>query len=228
MNRTVGWLLLGLLLAAALGGGGPTSPAGAAHGPGWVEVVRLIDGDTTDVRTEGGAIERVRLFGYNTPELNERCFSDGIFALALHLNEFNDYPGWVYLEEGPRRIDQFGRSLYYAWVVYGGELYLLDEHMVSSGHATAWTADGQWRNGIMLAEQQARSAGRGCLWRATMPGGGATGAVGGNCHSSYPTVCIPPPPPDLDCGDIPHRRFQVVGSDPHRFDGEGDGIGCES
>lgn len=48
-----------------------------------------------------------------------------------------------------------------------------------------------------------------------------------NCHPSYPTVCIPPPPPDLDCGDIPYRRFPVVGSDPHWFDGDGDGIGCE-
>ena len=50
----------------------------------------------------------------------------------------------------------------------------------------------------------------------------------GNCHPSYPTVCIPPPPPDLDCGEIPYRRFTVVGSDPHGFDGDNDGIGCES
>lgn len=48
-----------------------------------------------------------------------------------------------------------------------------------------------------------------------------------NCHPSYPTVCIPPPPPDLDCPNIRERRFPVVGSDPHRFDGDGDGIGCE-
>jgi hypothetical protein len=48
-----------------------------------------------------------------------------------------------------------------------------------------------------------------------------------SCHPSYPDVCIPPPPPDLDCGDIPYRRFRVVGSDPHRFDGDNDGIGCE-
>ncbi len=48
-----------------------------------------------------------------------------------------------------------------------------------------------------------------------------------NCDPSYPTVCIPPPPPDLDCGDIPYRRFAVVGSDPHRFDGDDDGVGCE-
>jgi micrococcal nuclease len=50
---------------------------------------------------------------------------------------------------------------------------------------------------------------------------------GGNCHPSYPSVCIPPPPPDLNCGDISYNNFQVVGSDPHRFDGDNDGIGCE-
>ena len=51
---------------------------------------------------------------------------------------------------------------------------------------------------------------------------------GGTCHSSYPSVCIPPPPPDLDCGDITARNFAVVGADPHRFDGDNDGIGCET
>lgn len=49
----------------------------------------------------------------------------------------------------------------------------------------------------------------------------------GNCSPSYPTVCIPPPPPDLDCGEIPYRRFQVLPPDPHGFDGDHDGIGCE-
>ena len=49
-----------------------------------------------------------------------------------------------------------------------------------------------------------------------------------SCDPSYPGVCIPPPPPDLDCGDIPYSDFTVVGSDPHGFDGDGDGVGCES
>lgn len=49
----------------------------------------------------------------------------------------------------------------------------------------------------------------------------------GNCSPSYPDVCIPSGP-DLDCGDIPYRRFRVVGSDPHKFDRDNDGIGCES
>lgn len=56
----------------------------------------------------------------------------------------------------------------------------------------------------------------------------ATAAPARNCDPSYPGVCIPPPPPDLDCGDIPFRRFQVVAPDPHGFDRDADGVGCES
>ena len=49
----------------------------------------------------------------------------------------------------------------------------------------------------------------------------------GNCDPSYPDVCIPPPPPDLDCGEIPYRNFRVLPPDPHRFDRDKDGVGCE-
>ena len=49
-----------------------------------------------------------------------------------------------------------------------------------------------------------------------------------NCDPSYPDFCIPSSPPDLDCGDIPQKRFTVLPPDPHRFDGDKDGIGCES
>jgi hypothetical protein len=59
-------------------------------------------------------------------------------------------------------------------------------------------------------------------------GGGGGGAGGGNCDPSYPTVCIPPPPPDLDCSQVNATNFKVVGSDPHGFDGENDGVGCET
>lgn len=49
-----------------------------------------------------------------------------------------------------------------------------------------------------------------------------------NCDAAYPTVCIPPPPPDLDCGEIVHRNFVVLPPDPHNFDTDNDGVGCES
>jgi hypothetical protein len=49
-----------------------------------------------------------------------------------------------------------------------------------------------------------------------------------SCHPSYPDVCIASPPPNLNCDDIDARNFEVSGSDPHGFDGDNDGIGCES
>lgn len=48
-----------------------------------------------------------------------------------------------------------------------------------------------------------------------------------DCDPSYPTVCIPPAPPDLDCDEIPHANFAVRGADPHGFDHDHDGVGCE-
>ena len=48
-----------------------------------------------------------------------------------------------------------------------------------------------------------------------------------NCSPAYPNTCIPEPEPDLDCGEISYRRFKVLPPDPHMFDSDGDGIGCE-
>jgi hypothetical protein len=47
------------------------------------------------------------------------------------------------------------------------------------------------------------------------------------CHKSYPDFCIPAPPPDKNCDDIKKKNFTVKGSDPHGFDGDNDGKGCE-
>jgi uncharacterized protein YraI len=48
------------------------------------------------------------------------------------------------------------------------------------------------------------------------------------CDPSYPDLCIPPPPPDLICDDVGVDNFTVLPPDPHGFDGNGNGIGCES
>ena len=55
-----------------------------------------------------------------------------------------------------------------------------------------------------------------------------TSAQDAGCDPAYPDVCIPPAPPKLDCDDVPFRRFRVLYPDPHGFDGDHDGIGCES
>jgi hypothetical protein len=51
---------------------------------------------------------------------------------------------------------------------------------------------------------------------------------GEECDNSYPDECIPPPPPVLDCSDIDEDDFEVRGSDPHGFDDDNDGVGCET
>ena len=49
-----------------------------------------------------------------------------------------------------------------------------------------------------------------------------------NCLSSYPDFCMPPGTPDIDYPDIPFSNFAVRGNDPHHFDRDNDGVGCES
>jgi micrococcal nuclease len=49
-----------------------------------------------------------------------------------------------------------------------------------------------------------------------------------DCDSSYPNNCIPSPPPNLNCKDISDKNVEVLPPDPHGFDLDEDGIGCES
>lgn len=49
-----------------------------------------------------------------------------------------------------------------------------------------------------------------------------------DCDPSYPDMCLPPGAGDLDCKDVSQRGFQVLPPDPHGFDRDRDGIGCES
>ncbi len=58
--------------------------------------------------------------------------------------------------------------------------------------------------------------------------GGTGGGGPGNCDASYPDVCISSPPPDLDCGEIRFVNFKVLSTDPHGFDRDRDGIGCDN
>ena len=92
----------------------------------------------------------------------------------------------------------------------------------------------RWGLSVDPREEEAlRALIAGCpgYWRpfvpAPPPGATPEPASGAGCSPAYPTVCIPPPPPDLDCRDIAFRRFTVLPPDPHHFDGDHDGIGCE-
>ena len=46
-----------------------------------------------------------------------------------------------------------------------------------------------------------------------------------HCASGYVGACLPVGR-DVDCADVGHPVL-VFGSDPHRLDGDNDGVGCE-
>ena len=50
----------------------------------------------------------------------------------------------------------------------------------------------------------------------------------GKCDPAYPDFCIKSPPPDLNCPDISVTDFKVLPPDPHGFDTDKDGTGCET
>jgi micrococcal nuclease len=219
-----------------------TPPAAGRRAAEAARVAWVVDGDTIAL-ADG---RRVRLVQIDTPELGSgECYSR---ASARVLRSLLPAGARVTLEADPRldRVDRYGRLLRYVWA--GGRNVNLE--LVRRGAATVWLYDGaRGRHaGRLLAAARAARARKAGLWGAcpkavwdptaaanTGTSGPGTSkplplAPGGSrCDPSYPDVCIPPSPPDLDCGDIPYRHFRVLPPDPHRFDGrDQDGVGCET
>ena len=118
--------------------------------------------------------------------------------------------------------DKYGRLLRYVYV----DDAMVNAALVREGYARVATypPDVKYAESFLQLEREARDVGRG-LWGVS--GAVSSGVGTDGCDPAYPDVCIPPPPPDLDCGEITYRRFTVLPPDPHRFDGDKDGIGCE-
>jgi endonuclease YncB( thermonuclease family) len=212
---------------------------------GKVETVRMILVDTPETKKPNSPIE---CFGQEATAFTTDVLTGygGRIYLEKDVSERDQYGRllrYVWLDLGDHwRVD--GRDAAPA-------VYLLDEAIVRAGFGALVTfpPDVKYVDQIRAAQTFARDHQYG-LWPAC--GGGhvpltasassaaislaaptaapvrAAAALAGNCDPSYPDVCIPPPPPDLDCGDITARRFTVLPPDPHRFDGDHDGIGCES
>ncbi len=207
-------------------------------------VSRVIDGDTIEV-VIGNKKYKVRYIGIDTPEATTEIEYFGKEATAKN-KELVEGKN-VILVKDVSEVDKYDRLLRY---VYVGDVFVNYE-LVKEGYAYASTypPDVSCADTFLIAQQYARENNKG-LWAATPtppasptarptiaptkqlppppPPSQPTEEPQGNCDPSYPGVCIPPPPPDLDCKDIPYRRFKVLPPDPHRFDGDHDGIGCES
>lgn len=49
------------------------------------------------------------------------------------------------------------------------------------------------------------------------------------CSPYYPTICLLPPPPDINCPQLfPMVNIPTLPPDPHGLDADNDGIGCEA
>jgi endonuclease YncB( thermonuclease family) len=230
MKRTlVAAVVVGLGLCAAHLSAASSTEAG--------RVASVYDGDTLTL----GDNRRIRLVQIDTPELGSgECYSRAARTELLRLAPLGTRVGL----EADRRLDRrdrYGRLLRYVWRK-GKNINI---ELVRRGAATPYFYGGdrgKYADTLMAAAKFAKANKRG-LWKAcpsteldpygpvtTVRSGPppTTPPPSGKCDPSYPGVCIPPYPPDLDCDDVPYSAFRVVGSDPHGFDGDGDGVGCES
>ncbi len=212
-----------------------TPSAGSAPSADRATVHTVIDGDTLTVRTARGEAV-VRLIGIDAPERGSdgrppECYYEEATRVLAELAP----PGTVVLlERDISETDQYGRLLRYVWIDRNGQRSLLNEELVRRGAAVAreYPPDTRYADRLAAAQRVAQANGAGlwgaCSKPAVAPTPSAPPARGTDCDPSYPDMCVPPPPPDLDCRDIPYRRFRVQPPDPHRFDSDRDGIGCES
>lgn len=189
-------------------------------------VIRVIDGDTIEVNIGSGR-DRVRFIGVDTPEATTRVEPYGREATAFTRRRLDGRRVW--LEHDVEHRDRYGRRLAYIWLqppkdrsIQEIRTKMFNGILLAEGYAQLLTVPPNVRyvDVFRTLQAEARQQGKG-LW--ALPARPGTT----RCDPSYPDVCIPPPPPDLDCSDIPYRRFRVLPPDPHRFDGDHDGIGCE-
>ena len=231
MARRLSTLFTALVPVFVLG----VRPAGSADP---CVVARVVDGDTI-VCADG---ERVRFLLIDAPEADQGPFGP---AAAAFLRALLPRGAQVRLETDVDPCDRYGRRLAYVYLADGR---MVNRIMVRQGFAVPTVVPPNVRHvETIRAAADSAQANRIGLWTVSVfecpPGEFREGACGagapqpaglmsavateGDCDPAYPDVCIPPSPPDLDCGQISERRFRVLHPDPHRFDGDHDGIGCE-
>lgn len=230
----------------------PTTYPALPSGLQQVKVMRVVDGDTIDVQIDG-KVEPVRMLGINTPEtgLGQReleCFGREASAWTKAL--LSGQTVLIEFDASQGRRDQYDRLLAFVWLEDGR---LINLELISQGYAFEYIppTPTRYQEVLRAAQREARAAQRG-LWAAQtcngrrdadpaaastaaaapqpaapQPAVTAPAAPAANCDPAYPDVCIAPPPPDLDCRDITYRNFRVLPPDPHNFDPDGDGRGCE-
>ena len=182
-------------------------------------VTKVIDGDTIEVDGQS-----IRFSLVNAPEIG----SYGGSAAKNFIESVCPVGSTVLVDEDDGQTrGSYGRTIA---VVYCNDLnYILNAAVIESSHAvidTPYCSNSEFSYDYWALY--------GCAYEEPSYEPPAyeepkyESSTTTSCDPSYPDVCISPYPPDLNCGDIPYKNFKVVGSDPHGFDGDNDGIGCES
>lgn len=216
-------------------------------------VTRVIDGDTVEVLHDDGSADTVRLLGIDTPEIfsqnqpneygdiNDIACLDrwGLLATELVTDLVEGEVVTLVLDPVAGLRGSFGRLL--AYVLVDNED--LGGGLVEAGYARVYEeGTATLESDYLVLQSRAQSSNTG-LWNCgrgfTSPTPTPTPTplppfqplpplLPVSCDPHYLGVCIPPKPPDLDCGEILFKNFIVLQPDPHGFDGDKDGIGCES
>lgn len=163
MRRALVLSLVFVLAGCGLGNAAPVSGAAAAE----AEVVEVVDGDTLEVRTAAGRVERVRLVGIDTPESVApdrpvECHGPEASAALAELLP----PGTtVRLERDVEARDRFGRLLAYVFRQPDG--LLVNEALAAAGEADvlAIPPNTAYDDRVAAAVAGARASGAG-LWGA--------------------------------------------------------------
>lgn len=210
-------------LALALTAAASASAGGDARYTLRGTVAHVVDGDTLEVVLAGGKRERVRLVGVDAAERGA-CFAA---QAAAHVRRLAQSQRVVLKGDGiqPTR-DRYDRLLAYVWLPGGRDL---GYQLIAAGSAKVYDASFDRLGVYRRAESGARGAGSG-LWKSCARPAPVTPVAppSGGCHPSY-SPCLPVAD-DLDCADVRalgKAPVRVLGSDPYRLDGDGDGFGCE-
>lgn len=195
-----------------------------------VKVTKVIDGDTIEI--EGG--QRIRYIGIDAPETVHPTKTVDCYGKESSNKNKEIVEGKIVrLEKDISETDKYRRLLRYVFV----DDIFVNDYLVRQGFASAssYPPDIKYQDQFRQAEKEARENAIG-LWGSCKSQSSqqsqstetVTQPTNQNCHPAYPGVCISTPPPDLDCPDIAYRRFKVLPPDPHNFDSDHDGVGCES
>lgn len=182
----------------------------------------VVDGDTIKV---GG--QSIRIIGVDTPERGECGFSDAS-DLTRSLTA-----GGVVLVKSPTtdNKDNYDRLLRFVTTSKGQDV---GKQLIRAGLANARydSKDGYDTHKFETAYHKLDSTKtHKCPTldssHSASPKPKAAAGSGGNCDPNYGGSCVPLSTSDLNCPDI-SGPVTVLGSDPHGFDRDGDGTGCDS